>query len=63
MPVHAVAMQVEGDSVQHPVDRSNHILAILTRGAVGDGEAARDEIILDINNDDCAAGLNDLKQT
>ena len=55
-------MQVEGDSVQHPVDRSNHILAILTRGTVGDSEAARDEVILDINNDDGTPGLNDLKQ-
>ena len=50
VPVHAVAVQGEGDGVQHPVDGTNHGLAILPSGAVRYGEAARDEVILDINH-------------
>ena len=62
VPVHAVAVEGEGDGVQHPVDRAHHSLAVLTSRAVGDGQTARDEVILDINNDDRTPGLHDLKQ-
>ena len=62
VPVHAVAVEGEGDGVQHPVYRIHHSLAILASRAVGDGQTARDEVILDINNDYRTAGLYDLKQ-
>ena len=62
MPVHAVAVEGEGDGVQHPVDRTHHVLAVLTRGAVGDGQAARDEVILDVYNYYRTPRLHDLKR-
>ena len=61
VPVQAVAVQVEGDGVQHPVDGSHHVLAILTCRALGDGEAARDEVILHVHDNDGTPRLDDLK--
>ena len=61
VPVQAVAVQVEGDCVQHPVDGPHHVLAILTCGALGDGEAARDEVILHVHDYDGTPRLDDLK--
>ena len=41
------------------VDRSQNIFPIVTRGAVADGEAARDEVVLDVDDNEGASRLQD----
>ena len=43
-------------------DDITDILALVAGGAVADGEAAGDEVILDIHDDDRALGSHDLKR-
>ena len=52
----AVAVHVEGDGVYQVVDGSHHVLAVLTGGTVDDGQAAADEIILNIHHHQGTAG-------
>ena len=52
VPVEAVAVHVEGHSVDQPVDGGHHVLPVLPGRAVDDGETATDEIILDVDDDE-----------
>ena len=49
-------MHVEGDGVYQVVDGLHHLLAALPGGAVDDGQAAADEIILNIHHHQGTAG-------
>ena len=40
--------------------RRNDVGPVLARGAVLDGEAAGDEVVLDVHYHDCGLGLDDL---
>ena len=55
-PHQAVAVHVEGDGVNQVVDGSHHVLALLLGGAVDDGQAAADEIILNVHHHQGTAG-------
>ena len=55
-PHQAVAVHVEGDGVYEVVDGPHHVLPVLARRAVLDGQAAGYEVILDINHHQGSAG-------
>ena len=61
VPVQAVAVESEGDGVEHPVDRPHHVLAILPGRTLADRQTPGDEVVLDVHNDNSAARLNYLK--
>ena len=60
VPVQAVAVHVKGDGVDQSVDGSHHLLSLLARRAVDDGQAAGDEVVLDIDDDEGSPGTDDL---
>ena len=41
-------------------DASTHLFPVLTGWAVGDGQAARDEVVLDVDDDDGGHGTHNL---
>ena len=45
-----VVALVEGDGVQQQVDGRHHVLAVLPGGAVHDGQAAADEVVLHVHD-------------
>ena len=51
MPVQAVAVHGEGDGVQQPVDGRHHLLSVLPSRTVLDGQAAADEVVLNVHDD------------
>ena len=51
MPVQAVAVQVEGDGIDHVVDGRHHLLSVLPSRTVLDGQAAADEVVLNVHDD------------
>ena len=60
-PHQAVAVHVEGDGVYEVVDGPHHVLPVLARRAVLDGQAAGYEVILDINDHKGRLWLDDLQ--
>ena len=55
-----VADHGEGDLVQHVVDRSYNVFPIVTGRTVADSEAARDEVVLDVDHDEGTSRPQDL---
>ena len=53
VPVQAVAVHGEGHGVQQGVDGRHHLFTILTSWTVLNCQAARDKVILNINNNQC----------
>ena len=54
-------LYLSNDDENDSNDDITDILALVAGGAVADGEAAGDEVILDVHDDDRALGSHDLK--